>query len=151
MDPTILKTADALTANGGTDLHAGLTRGYALAQKNYLRDASNRVILVSDGGANLGVVSKNLIARHAKDSGKDGIYLAGIDVVTDRSYYDALMDAVSDAGKGASIFVHNDAEASRTVGDHVLGTFWHRRKERPSTARAAAGVRTRELQRRGSQ
>lgn len=122
-DPAILQLADRLQANGGTDLNAGLTRGYALAQKNYLNNAINRVILISDGGANMGVVSADLIGRNASDSGKDGIYLAGVGVGDEAGYHDKLMDAVTDAGKGASVFVYSDAEAQRIFGDNFFSTF----------------------------
>lgn len=122
-DPAIVKISDGLTADGGTDLHAGLSRGYVLAQKNYLANAINRVVLVSDGGANLGITSKELIGQHASDAGKDGIYLAGVGVGTESSYNDYLMDAVTDAGKGASVFIYDNAEAQRTFGDHFLSTF----------------------------
>lgn len=122
-DPAVLRISDALQTGGGTDLHGGLSRGYALAQKNYINNAINRVILVSDGGANLGVTSKELIGQHASDAGKDGIYLAGVGVGTESSYHDALMDAVTDAGKGASVFVYSDAEAQHIFGDKFLSTF----------------------------
>lgn len=122
-DSAILRISDGLQTGGGTNLEAGLSRGYTLAQKNYLNNAINRVILVSDGGANLGITSKELIGQHADDAGKDGIYLAGIGVGTESSYYDQLMDAVTDAGKGASVFIYSDAEAQRIFGDHFLSTF----------------------------
>lgn len=122
-DARVNAILDTLQANGGTDLHGGLSRGYALAQKNFLPGAINRVILVSDGGANLGVTSKDLIAEHAKDSGKDGIYLAGVGVGHEGSYNDALMDAVTDAGKGASVFVFNNQEAQRIFADHFFSTM----------------------------
>lgn len=122
-DPALLRLSDALQTGGGTDLDAGLRRGYELAQKNYLNNAINRVILISDGGANLGETSKTLIGQNAADAGKDGIYLAGVGVGTESSYHDGLMDAVTDAGKGASVFVYSDAEAQRIFGDQFLSTF----------------------------
>lgn len=122
-DPVLLQISDQLQTGGGTDLHGGLQRGYELAQKNFMSGAINRVILVSDGGANLGIVSKELIGKYAKDSGQDGIYLAGVGVGGESTYNDALMDEVTDAGKGASVFIPNDAEARRIFGDNFLSTL----------------------------
>src|SRR5262249_20180676 len=67
-DPAIITAADNLMADGGTDLHSGLVAGYALAQDSYGPDRLNRVILISDGGANVGVTDANFIAMHSKDA-----------------------------------------------------------------------------------
>ena len=54
-DDTVLAACNGLLANGGTDLSGGLTAGYGLAQQYYDSTRLNRIVLVSDGGANVGV------------------------------------------------------------------------------------------------
>ena len=118
-DATLLSAASELTANGGTNLSAGLQRGYALANAYYARDRINRVILISDGQANVGVTDGQLIARYADDEeGDNGIYLAGIGVGT--GVNDTLMDAVTDAGRGAYLFLDSYDEAQKMLADHFL-------------------------------
>jgi len=122
-DPTLLSTIDALEHGGGTDLNGGLQAGYALAEQVYDADAINRVVLVSDGGANAGVTDIDLIAEHAGHHDEDGIYLVGVGVGDALGYHDHLMDAVTDTGKGASVFIASADEAWSTFGDGFISTM----------------------------
>ena len=111
-----------LSAAGGTDLSNGLTKGYALAEKNYSVGRINRVVLISDGGANMGVTDGALIGAHAADSDAEGIYLVGVGVGT-HNYDDTLMDDVTDLGKGAAVFIPTEAEAERVFSERFSNTF----------------------------
>jgi Ca-activated chloride channel family protein len=118
-DANLINAANSLTPNGGTDLHSGLVRGYALAEQNYTPERINRLILISDGIANVGVTDVDLIAKHADDEeGDDGIYLAGIGVGD--GFNDTLMNAVTDAGRGAYVYLDRTAEAERMLGERYL-------------------------------
>jgi Ca-activated chloride channel family protein len=116
-DALLLDKIEELAAGGGTDLNGGLTSGYQLAQENYDIDMLNRLVLISDGGANAGVTDIQLIADNAAFGGSDGIYLVGVGVAKGSSYNGVLMDVVTDAGKGASVFVTDPGEAERVFGD----------------------------------
>jgi Ca-activated chloride channel family protein len=122
-DAVLLTAIDQLSASGGTDLYGGLEAGYALANEVYDTDRINRIVLISDGGANVGITEIELIAAQANKSGADGIYLVGVGVGEAGGYNDALMDEVTDAGKGASIFIGNAAEAQRIFGEQFVSTF----------------------------
>ncbi len=111
-DQTLLDVIDDLSADGSTNLHGGLVRAYELAEENYHEGWLNRVILISDGGANTGVTDINIIFQAADDSEGEGIYLVGVGVDdAPGDYRDDLMDDVTDAGKGAYIFIDSTKEA----------------------------------------
>jgi Ca-activated chloride channel family protein len=122
-DAMLLDKIDALEANGGTDLNGGLTSGYELAQQVWDIDAINRLVLISDGGANVGVTAVDLIAENAEYGGSDGIYLVGVGVDMGGSYNDDLMDIVTDAGKGASVFITDQAEAWKVFNENFVNTM----------------------------
>ncbi len=122
-DPTLLAEIDALAAGGGTDLNGGLIAGYALAHKQFNQDRINRVVLISDGGANAGVTDIDLISGGAGAQDKDGIYLVGVGVGESDFYNDALMDAVTDAGRGASLFIPSEDEAKKMFGERFVSTM----------------------------
>lgn len=122
-DPTLLSIIDGLDANGGTDLHGGLTAAYALAEANHSRDRINRVMLISDGGANAGITDLDIISGAANDSDSDGIYLVGVGVGDATGYRDELMDDVTDAGKGAYIFIDSEEEARRMFGTNFVANM----------------------------
>ncbi|MFO8073923.1 MAG: hypothetical protein R6V85_18835, partial [Polyangia bacterium] len=111
------------SAGGGTNLHDGLVRAYELAQENYGADRIDRVVLMSDGGADIGITDEELIAQHAEDSEDEGIYMMGVGVGElggTYAYNEQLMDAVTDAGKGAYIFIDTQQEVEKMFGDRFL-------------------------------
>ncbi len=119
-DTVLLRVIDGLDANGGTDLHAGLVSAYELAERSFSEDRINRVILISDGGANVGVTDEELIARASAHEDMEGIYMAGIGVGTAGTYNATLMDTVTDLGRGAALFIGDEDEAQRMLGEGFL-------------------------------
>ena len=122
-DPELLAKIDGLSASGGTDLHAGLVAGYELAQQSFASDRINRVVLMSDGGANAGITDIELIAQYAGLGNAESIYLVGVGVGDAATYRDELMDAVTDAGKGAAVFVASPQEAWSAFHDDFVSTM----------------------------
>ncbi|MEZ4222936.1 MAG: VWA domain-containing protein [Polyangiaceae bacterium] len=110
-DATLVKLATSTTASGGTDLSGGLQKGYQIAQKNFDANKLNRVIVISDGQANVGITDENIIGQGAQLNDGDGIYLVGVGV--GHGVNDTLMDTVTDAGRGAYVFIDSAAEAKR--------------------------------------
>ena len=120
-DPDLLKKINRIWASGSTDLHGGLVRAYEIARKNYHPLCMNRVLLISDGQANTGVTDINLIAQQADDSEQEAIYLVGVGVGDPEDYYnDKLMNEVTDAGKGAYIYVDTAPEAQKQFADRFM-------------------------------
>lgn len=111
-DAKVLGLAGSLMASGGTDLHSGLVKGYELADKYYGNTRLNRVILISDGGANVGVTSGDLIGQKSQDADKEGIYLVGVGTGPALGYADELMDIVTDKGRGAYVYLDKAGEAN---------------------------------------
>ncbi|AKT43522.1 vWA domain-containing protein [Chondromyces crocatus] len=116
-DPGLQNAVNALSASGGTDLESGLAFGYQLALQHYGPDRLNRVILISDGRANVGITSTELIASHAEDADQEGIYLVGIGAGPADGYHDGLMDAVTDKGRGAYVYLDSTQEAWDVLRD----------------------------------
>jgi Mg-chelatase subunit ChlD len=118
-DPALLAVIDGLQTGGSTNLHGGLVTAYQVGQASHIEDGINRVILMSDGGANAGVTELSVIANAAAAEDGSGIYLVGVGVGGD-NYHDLLMDQLTDAGKGAYIFIDDSAEAERQFTDRFL-------------------------------
>ena len=92
--------------------------GYALANAHRAEGGINRVVLISDGHANAGVIEEEIIGENAEDADGEGIYLVGVGVGD--GVNDTLMDVVTDAGwtfKGrrrvpdVAVFATKDPEA----------------------------------------
>ena len=116
-DATLVSIANSLESDGGTDLNAGLVKGYALAQQTYDANRLNRLILISDGGANVGVTEEELIGMNSRFGDDEGIYLVGIGTGPVATYSDTLMDVVTDAGRGAYVYLDTPEAAKRILAD----------------------------------
>ncbi|MCA9716683.1 MAG: VWA domain-containing protein, partial [Myxococcales bacterium] len=121
-DAALIERVEQIESGGGTDLNGGLTAGYELARAAFHRDRINRVVLVSDGGANVGVTDATLIGEASRDEDAEGIYMVGVGV-GGAGYNDYLMDVVTDLGKGASVFIPDEAEAWKIFGERFVNTL----------------------------
>jgi Mg-chelatase subunit ChlD len=96
-----------IAPGGATNIHAGLMLGYQEVRKNYRKDATNRVILLTDGIANRGETSPEKIARDSLRFNDQGIDLSTIGVGLDLNK--DLLRELAKSGRGLFHFVA-DAE-----------------------------------------
>ncbi len=122
-DQALAAVAQQLSASGSTNLYNGLETGYELAWAHYAPERINRLILVSDGGANAGITELDMITAQTSGNEAEGIYLVGVGVGSAQSYHDTLMEAVTDAGKGASVFIDSSQEAWKIFSERFVNTM----------------------------
>ncbi len=108
----IQKAVQSLKADKTTNLHAGLMLGYKLATRHYDQERTNRVILLTDGIANTGVVDAQQIARESKTFNDEGIDLSTIGLGHDLNQ--DLLRTLADAGRGLIHFIGDDQDIEKT-------------------------------------
>ncbi|GGM92205.1 vWA domain-containing protein [Streptomyces fuscichromogenes] len=102
---------DGLAALSSTNLGEGVETGYATAVEGLRKDATNRVVLISDGLANDGETDPNAILRRIDGDRREyGITLFGVGVGSD--YGDALMERLADKGDGHTVYISDTAAAT---------------------------------------
>ena len=97
------RAIDCIEPNGSTNLHSGLMLGYKEAGKNFLKGSTNRVILLTDGIANVGVVQPDRIAAESSEFNGQGIDLSTIGVGLDLN--NDLLRTLAKSGRGLYHFV----------------------------------------------
>ena len=105
-----------LSPGSSTNMIAGLDRVYELAQENFDEDKLQRVILFGDGNANVGETDLDTFNGLTRINGQEGIYLSGVGVGTNYDW--DRMDQLTDAGKGAHVFLPNSQEVDLIFGDY---------------------------------
>jgi Ca-activated chloride channel family protein len=98
-----------LTPGGSTNLEAGLITGYQVARDGFRSGSTNRVILLSDGLANVGNTEADPILRRVRAEADKEISLLGVGVGSD--YGDSLMERLADKGDGYVLYVADRAQA----------------------------------------
>ncbi|HYG77334.1 MAG TPA: von Willebrand factor type A domain-containing protein [Planctomycetota bacterium] len=114
----ILDAIDALTTRGSTNVEAGLTMGYRLADEAFSPDAVNRVILCSDGVANVGAKGPEEILKLVKLFAGRGIDLCAVGFGMGQ-YNDQMMMKLANNGNGSCHFVDSVAEAQKIFREQL--------------------------------
>ena len=110
----ILSALDRLEAGGSTNGAAGIDLAYALAQRAFLRDGINRVLLATDGDFNVGTVDFEQLKDLVEEKRKSGVALSTLGFGTG-NYNDRLMEQLADAGNGNYTYVDGLQEARRAL------------------------------------
>jgi len=118
----ILDAIDRLRPGGATNLEAGLREGYALADDAFRRDGINRVVLASDGVANVGVTDPDQLARMIRDDADRGINLVTVGFGMG-NFNDVTMEQLADRGDGFYAYVDTEDEAERLFEDELTSTL----------------------------
>jgi len=118
----IKKTIDGLKTSGSTYAEQGLKLAYELAERQLDTSAINRVILLSDGVANLGETSAEGILESIKEYADKGITLTTVGFGLG-NYNDVLMEQLANQGDGVYAYVDSFTEARRLFNEDLAGTL----------------------------
>lgn len=112
----ILRAIARLTPSGSTNAAEGLGLAYGMARANFEGGKINRIILCSDGVANVGTTGADEILRQVKADALNGITLTTIGFGMD-NYNDILMEKLANHGDGCYYYVDSDEESRRLFDD----------------------------------
>ncbi len=116
----IVAAIDGLGAEGATAMESGIELAYSLAEKTLVPGDVNRVIILSDGDANVGATSQAELLTRIDRARKQGITLSTVGFGTG-NYRDALMEQLADAGDGNYSYVDSIAQARRVFVERAEG------------------------------
>ncbi len=119
---SIMDAIDQLSSGGGTGMSSGMEAAYKLALENHKRDHVNRVIVVSDGDANIGRSRHEDILAQIKKYVDEGVTLSTVGVGMG-NYKDTMMEQLANKGNGNYYYVDSMKEANRIFGEQVDGTL----------------------------
>jgi Ca-activated chloride channel family protein len=114
-DKTKIKRAlSRLRSGGSTAGAAGLELAYQVAQRHFVQDGINRVILASDGDFNVGPSSQGELLDMIEDKRETGVFLSVLGFGTG-NLNDAMMEQIADHGNGSYMYIDSEREARRVL------------------------------------
>jgi len=119
---TIDAAIDDLTAGGSTAMGSGIQLAYDLAAKQLSPGSETRVIVLSDGDANVGNTTHEDILKTIHGHVKEGVTLSTVGFGMG-NYKDNLMEQLADKGNGASYYIDGLSEAKRVFQEKLAGTL----------------------------
>ena len=118
----ILEAIHALRPEGATNAEAGLRLAYKQAIQAFKPGQINRVILCSDGVANVGNTGAESIWEAIKGYASEGVTLTTIGFGMG-NYNDVLMEQLADNGDGFYAYVDTLREAERLFVENLTSTL----------------------------
>ena len=118
----ILDTIYSLRTEGATNAEAGLLLGYQVAYQANRLGAINRVILCSDGVANVGATDPDAILEQVRQYADTGINLTTVGFGMG-NFNDVLMEQLADNGDGSYAYVDDLDEAEKLFVDDLTSTL----------------------------
>ncbi len=118
----IMEAIDALRPEGATNAAEGLVLGYKMAAKKVDPERITRVILLSDGVANVGNTGSGSILNLIKGYVEEGVTLSTVGFGMG-NYNDILMEQLANDGNGTYAYVDTLSEARRIFVENLTGTL----------------------------
>jgi len=119
---TIVDAIQALSPEGSTNLEGGLRLAYEVAADNFVDGDINRVVLASDGVANVGRTGPGSLVELIRDDADDGIGLVTVGFGMG-NFNDTLMEQLANDGDGFYAYVDTFEEAQRLFATELLSTL----------------------------
>ena len=118
----ILRAINKLQAGGATAGESALKMAYEQAQKAYVKNGINRILLATDGDFNVGVSSTDALKSMVAEKRKSGISLTTLGFGTG-NYNEDMMEQIADAGDGNYSYIDNEKEAKKVLQHQLTSTL----------------------------
>ncbi|MEJ6784537.1 vWA domain-containing protein [Aminobacter sp. Piv2-1] len=119
----ILSAIDALTPGGSTAGEAGIREAYRLAQKSFVKDGINRVMLATDGDFNVGQTDDDDLKLLIEEKRKSGVFLSVFGFGRG-NLNDQMMQTIAQNGNGTAAYIDTLAEAEKVLVQDASSTLF---------------------------
>ena len=117
-----LDRVGGITPEGGTNLEEAMRLAYQTALRHYLANGANRVVLLTDGAANLGNVDPGALKQKVEAFRKQGIALDCFGIGWE-DYDDTMLAELSGNGDGRYAFINSPEEAGTDFAAKLAGAL----------------------------
>lgn len=118
----ILRVINQLQAGGATAGEQAIQLAYKEAEKAFVKNGINRILLATDGDFNVGITDFNTLKGMVAEKRKSGISLTTLGYGTG-NYNEELMEQIADAGDGNYSYIDNKNEAKKVVQRQLSSTL----------------------------
>ena len=119
---TIKMAVDQLQPGGSTAGAAGIQLAYQMAQRGFVKDGINRILLATDGDFNVGVTDFAALKSMIEEKRRSGVSLSTLGF-GDGNYNEQMMEQVADAGDGNYSYIDTLNEAQKVLVEEMSSTL----------------------------
>jgi autotransporter-associated beta strand protein len=118
----VIARVNEITPEGGTNLEAALDLGYETAHRYFTADSVNRVVLFTDGAANLGDINPDALTKKVEAQRKQGIALDCFGIGWE-GYNDNLLEQLTRNADGRYGFINTPEDAASNFATQLAGAL----------------------------
>lgn len=118
----ILAAVNGMKAGGSTAGESAIQAAYREAQKAFVKNGINRILLATDGDFNVGITDFNTLKSLVAEKRKSGISLTTLGFGTG-NYNEHMMEQLADAGDGNYSYIDNRNEAKKVLQRQLTSTL----------------------------
>lgn len=119
----IMRAIDNLEAGGSTAGSEGIELAYRLANKYFINNGNNRVILATDGDFNVGITEQDDLLEFIEEKREEGIFLSALGFGDGSRDFDT-MELLADNGNGHFAYIDSEREARKVLQEELGGTLY---------------------------
>lgn len=119
----IMEAVESLAAGGSTAGGVGIELAYKIAEKNYIPNGNNRIILCTDGDFNVGISTPDELERMIESKRKTGVYLTVLGYGMG-NYKDNKLQVLAEKGNGNHAYIDNIQEANKVLVNEFGSTMY---------------------------
>ena len=119
---TIREAINRLKAGGSTHGSAGIQLAYELAQKNFIEDGVNKVVLATDGDLNVGITRDDELVELIKQKASEGVFLTVLGFGTG-NLKDAKLEKIANNGNGVYAYIDSIREAHKVLVEEMSSSL----------------------------
>ncbi len=116
------KQLNEIRCQGATNLEDGIVKAFESAASDFKPDGENRVVIISDGIANLGSGNATEILKRVSENRGRGIRCSVIGVGRS-SYNDTLLEAMANRGDGQYSFLDSEQSIDESFVNDLENSF----------------------------
>ena len=113
------RTLQAIGAGGSTNLSGGWLRGRELVARNRVAEGVSRVLLLTDGLANVGITDPDALAGLCLEAARKGVSTTTVGF--GEGFDERLLRAMADAGGGSTYYIERVDQATGIFEEELEG------------------------------
>jgi len=119
----IMQALERLQAGGSTAGAAGIEQAYALAERSFIKEGNNRIILATDGDFNVGITNRDELKTFVERKRDQGISLSVLGF-GQGNYNDHMMQTLAQNGNGNAAYIDSLSEARKVLVEEASSTLF---------------------------
>ncbi len=119
----IVNAIEQLESGGSTAGEAGIKKAYEIAEKYFIPDGNNRILLATDGDLNVGISSAEELKALVEEKRESGVNLSVLGFGYG-NLKDVNLETLADNGNGNYAYIDSELEAKKVLVQEMGGTLY---------------------------